>query len=138
MDASDLCRNLGYLFIYLLPDIPLLLCYILVNIEMKKRMKPLLYRLFAGVPCLLRNLFCSSHTHSHTHRHTCQSTRLTHKLGEEDDEEGRDEVVDALHVATCWMSDGPDKQNPLKDLTQRKNKQKQLIYNNRFFIPLYF
>lgn len=44
------------------------------------------------------------------------AAELTHKLGEEDYKERRDEVIDALDVATSWMPDCPDKQNPFKHL----------------------
>lgn len=42
---------------------------------------------------------------------------LTDVLKDVDDEERRDEVVDALHVAAGWVADGPNKQDPLKYLT---------------------
>lgn len=45
---------------------------------------------------------------------------LTDVLKHVDDEERRDQVVDALHVAAGWMADGPDEKYPLKNLnTQR-------------------
>ncbi len=44
---------------------------------------------------------------------------LTNVLEDVDDEERRDQVVDALHVAAGRVSDGPDKQNPLKNLFTR-------------------
>ena len=37
-------------------------------------------------------------------------------LLQEDEEEGRDEVVDALHVARGRVADRPDVQDPLEDL----------------------
>lgn len=44
---------------------------------------------------------------------------LTNVLKDVDDEERRDQVVDALHVAAGWMADGPDKKDPLKNLTHK-------------------
>lgn len=41
---------------------------------------------------------------------------LTDELGQEDDKKRCDEVVDPLDVTAGWMTDGPDKQNPLKHL----------------------
>ena len=41
---------------------------------------------------------------------------LTYVLEDVDDEEGSDQVVDALDVATGRVSDRPDEQDPLKDL----------------------
>jgi len=37
-------------------------------------------------------------------------------LGEEDDKEGRHQVVDALHVAARRVPDGPDEQHALEHL----------------------
>lgn len=42
---------------------------------------------------------------------------LTDVLKDIDHEEWRDQVIDALHVATGWVADGPNKQDPLKNLT---------------------
>lgn len=39
--------------------------------------------------------------------------KRTYVATEKDLEERRDEVVDALHVATRWMPDRPDVQYPL-------------------------
>lgn len=41
---------------------------------------------------------------------------LTDVVGEEDDKEWGDEVVDALYVATGRVSHRPDEQHPLKTL----------------------
>ena len=41
---------------------------------------------------------------------------IRNKLGEKDNKEWCDEVIDALHIATGWVSDGPDEENPLKYL----------------------
>lgn len=41
---------------------------------------------------------------------------LTNVLEDVDDKEGRDQVVDALHVAAGGMADGPDEEDPFKDL----------------------
>lgn len=43
---------------------------------------------------------------------------LTDVLEDVDDKERRDQVVDSLHVAAGWMADGPDKKDPLKNLTK--------------------
>lgn len=43
---------------------------------------------------------------------------LTDVLEHVDHEERRDQVVDALHVAAGRVADGPNKQDPLKYLTQ--------------------
>lgn len=45
---------------------------------------------------------------------------LTNILKDVDNEEGRDEVVDALYITAGWMPDGPDEQNPLKDLKKKE------------------
>ena len=45
---------------------------------------------------------------------------LTDVLKDIDDEERRDEVVDALHVAAGRVADRPDEQDTLKDLTDRR------------------
>lgn len=44
---------------------------------------------------------------------------LTHEFREEDHKKGSDQVINALHVSTSGVTDGPDEQNPLKHL---KNK----------------
>lgn len=49
---------------------------------------------------------------------------LTNVLKDVDHEERRDQVVDALHIAAGWVADGPNKQDPLKNLT---HKQKQRV-----------
>lgn len=51
-----------------------------------------------------------------------RGTALTDVLEDVDDEERRDQVVDALHVAAGWVADGPDEQDPLKDLTHTKTR----------------
>lgn len=55
---------------------------------------------------------------------------LTDVLEDEDDEEWRDQVVDALHVAAGRMPDGPDEQNPLKYLqqTDTSSQSKTMAY----------
>lgn len=53
---------------------------------------------------------------------------LTDILKDVDNEEGRDEIVDALYVTAGGMPDGPDEKNPLKDL---KEKGKSTIYINK-------
>lgn len=50
---------------------------------------------------------------------------LTDILKDVDNEEGRDEIVDALYVTAGGMPDGPDEKNPLKDL---KKKEKSTIF----------
>lgn len=45
---------------------------------------------------------------------------LTDVLKDVDNEERRDEVVDALHVAAGRVADRPDEQDTLKDLTDRR------------------
>lgn len=45
---------------------------------------------------------------------------LTDVLKDVDNEERRDEVVDALHVAAGRVADSPDEQDTLKDLTDRR------------------
>lgn len=45
---------------------------------------------------------------------------LTNVLKDVDDKEWRDQVIDALHVATGRVADGPDKQDSLKNLTKHK------------------
>lgn len=50
---------------------------------------------------------------------------LTNILEDVDNEEGRDEIVDALNITAGGMPDGPDEQNPLKDL---KKKEKQMTF----------
>lgn len=51
---------------------------------------------------------------------------LTNVLKDVDNEERRDKIIDALNVAAGRMPDGPDEQNPLKDL---KKKEKQMTYD---------
>lgn len=46
---------------------------------------------------------------------------LTDILEDVDDEEGRDQIVDALDVTAGRMPDGPDKQDALEDL--KKNEK---------------
>lgn len=48
---------------------------------------------------------------------------LTDILEDVDDEEGCDKIVNALDITAGRMPDGPDEQNPLKDL---KNKETQI------------
>lgn len=52
-----------------------------------------------------------------------QQMSLTNILREEHDKEGSDQVVDSLHVAAGWVSDGPDKQDSFKDLGKKEGKQ---------------
>ena len=54
--------------------------------------------------------------HTHTTRDTRPELQLTDVVGEKDDKERRDEVVDSLDVATGWVPHGPDEQYPLKAL----------------------
>jgi len=44
---------------------------------------------------------------------------LTDVLEDVDDEERRDQVVDALHVAAGRVADGPDEKDPLEDLSHK-------------------
>jgi len=55
---------------------------------------------------------------------------LTDVLKDEDDEERRDQVVDALDVAAGRMTDGPDEEDPLKNLSYA-NKHKQGVRTQR-------
>lgn len=48
---------------------------------------------------------------------------LTNILGEEDDKERSDQVVDSLHIAAGWVSNGPDEQDSFKDLGKNEGKQ---------------
>lgn len=50
---------------------------------------------------------------------------LTNIFKDENDEEWCDQVVDALHVAASGMPDGPDKQDPFKNLKTYKHTQRQ-------------
>lgn len=52
---------------------------------------------------------------------------LTDILKDENDEERRDQVIDALHVAAGRMPDGPDKQDPLKNLNTYKYTRRQKV-----------
>lgn len=52
---------------------------------------------------------------------------LTDVLREEDNKEGGDQVVDALHVAAGWVSNGPDKQDPFKDLGREEGEQEPAL-----------
>lgn len=55
-------------------------------------------------------------------------TTLTNVLKDVDDKERRDQVVDALYVAAGRMADGPDKQDPLKNLmSTHKHIHKDII-----------
>lgn len=42
---------------------------------------------------------------------------LTNVFKDVDDEERRDQIIDALYVAAGWVSDGPNEQDPFKYLT---------------------
>lgn len=53
---------------------------------------------------------------------------LTDVLEDVDDEERRDQVVDALHVAAGWVSDGPDEQDPLENLTGQSKRREEKTY----------
>lgn len=50
---------------------------------------------------------------------------LTYEFREEDHEKRCDKVVNALHVSTSGVTDGPDEQNPLKHL-----KDKTMAFND--------
>lgn len=50
---------------------------------------------------------------------------LTNIFKDENDKEWCDQVVDALHVAASGMPDGPDKQDPLKNLKTYKHTQRE-------------
>lgn len=58
---------------------------------------------------------------------------LTDVLKDVDDEERRDQVVDALHVAAGWMADGPDEQDPLKNLTKHAHKDSVKRQHNTMY-----
>ena len=47
---------------------------------------------------------------------------LTYVFKDVNDEKGRDEVVDALHVAAGGVSDGPDEEDALEDLKMMKKR----------------
>ena len=51
--------------------------------------------------------------------HKIRETSLTNVLKDVDNKEWRDQVIDALHIATGRVADGPDKQDPLKNLTHK-------------------
>lgn len=48
---------------------------------------------------------------------------LTNIFREEHDKEWSDQVINPLHVAAGWVSDGPDKQDSFKDLERKKESQ---------------
>lgn len=48
---------------------------------------------------------------------------LTDVLKDVDDEKRCDQVVDALHVATGRVANGPDEQDPLENLSAHTKKQ---------------
>lgn len=50
---------------------------------------------------------------------------LTDKLRQEDNKKGRDQIVDALHVAAGGVADRPGEEDSLKDL--KKTEQPSLI-----------
>ncbi len=54
---------------------------------------------------------------------------LTHEFREEDHKKGSDQIINALHVSTSGVTDGPDEQNPLKHL-----KNKTIPLNDSFLI----
>ena len=55
-----------------------------------------------------------------------EKKNLTYELGEEDDEERRQQIVDALYVATRWVAYGPNVQDPLQDLSGKGNVSKPM------------
>lgn len=52
---------------------------------------------------------------------------LTDVLEHVDHEEWRDQVVDALHVAAGRVADGPNEQDPLKNLTHTRQRVKSVL-----------
>lgn len=52
---------------------------------------------------------------------TDKRVELTDKLGQEDDKEGGDQVIDALNVAAGWVADGPNKEDTLKHLREKRH-----------------
>lgn len=54
--------------------------------------------------------------------HATRRVLLTHIFREEDDEERSDQVIDPLDIPTGGVSDGPDKENSLKDLGDEKER----------------
>jgi len=48
---------------------------------------------------------------------------LTNILREEHNKERSDQVIDSLHIAAGWVSNGPDKQDSFKDLGKNEGKQ---------------
>lgn len=48
---------------------------------------------------------------------------LTDVFREEHNKEWSDQVIDALHIAAGWVSNGPDKQDSFKDLGEKEGKQ---------------
>ena len=54
---------------------------------------------------------------------------LTNVLEDVDNKERRDQVVDALYVAAGWMADGPDKKDPLKNLTKTETRCQNSDFN---------
>lgn len=55
--------------------------------------------------------------------HRSHQTLLTNIFREEHDKEWSDQVIDSLHVAAGWVSDGPNKQDSFKDLERKKESQ---------------
>lgn len=45
---------------------------------------------------------------------------LTDKLRQEDNKEGCDQIIDSLDITTGWVTDGPDKENTLKNLRKER------------------
>lgn len=52
---------------------------------------------------------------------SCKILTIFYKLGQKYDKERSHQVVDSLHIAARWMSDGPDIQDALKYLQHTNN-----------------
>lgn len=50
--------------------------------------------------------------------HCSHQASLTNIFREEHDKEWSDQVINPLHVAAGWVTDGPDKQDSFKDLEE--------------------
>lgn len=55
--------------------------------------------------------------------HCSHPASLTNIFREEHDKKWSDQVINPLHVAAGWVSDGPDKQDSFKDLEREKESQ---------------
>lgn len=53
---------------------------------------------------------------------------LTNIFKDKDDKKRRDQIIDALYVATGWVANGPDKQDAFKNLT---NKHKDIMHKQQ-------